>query len=216
MIHKREPFRQHPFQQHRARGAVLCLYTEETAGHTRLIMEDQKSGFLNLARYNARANTEMYEVVSALTGKALHRDTGSWFGSIHGILNHVLVAEFFWLNRFKPIFPESRVLSDPRLSPSNLSWQRPLHEDLEEMKNDQKFVDGQIIAWFEECPMDRYPGAFEYRDSAGNSRSAVAAAAFQYLFLHGIHHRGQISQILDTLGLPNNFADNGGFLEGPD
>ena len=38
--------------------------------------------------------------------------------------------------------------------------------------------------------------------------------AFEFLFVHQIHHRGQVSQVLDLLGLPNNFADNVAFLEG--
>ena len=44
-----------------------------------------KSMVLHFARYNARANRELYEVLSRLTGKALKRDCGSWFGSIHKI-----------------------------------------------------------------------------------------------------------------------------------
>jgi len=41
----------------------------------------------------------------------------------------------------------------------------------------------------------------------------LAGQAFEFLFLHQTHHRGQISQILDTLGLPNNLADNAAYLE---
>jgi uncharacterized damage-inducible protein DinB len=47
----------------------------------------------------------------------------------------------------------------------------------------------------------------------GTPRSALAGQAFEFLFLHQIHHRGQISQILDTLGQPNNLADNAAYLE---
>jgi uncharacterized damage-inducible protein DinB len=44
----------------------------------------------------------------------------------------------------------------------------------------------------------------------------VAASAFEFLFVHQTHHRGQVSQILDRLGLPNNVADNAAFLEPAD
>jgi uncharacterized damage-inducible protein DinB len=44
----------------------------------------------------------------------------------------------------------------------------------------------------------------------------MAGAAFEFLFLHQTHHRGQISQILDAMGLPNNLADNVAYLEGPE
>ena len=49
----------------------------------------------------------------------------------------------------------------------------------------------------------------------GAKREAMAGQAFEFLFLHQIHHRGQISQILDALGLPNNWGDNAAYLEGP-
>ena len=54
---------------------------------------------------------------------------------------------------------------------------------------------------------------FEYQDSKGNRQQPTAAAAFEFLFIHQTHHRGQISQILDTMGIANNLADNVAYLE---
>ena len=44
-------------------------------------------------------------------------------------------------------------------------------------------------------------------------RPAVAGEAFEFLFIHQTHHRGQISQILDEMGLSNNLADNAAYIE---
>jgi uncharacterized damage-inducible protein DinB len=74
-------------------------------------------------------------------------------------------------------------------------------------------VDELIMAWFQAFPASRYAEVFPYQDSVGATRRAMAGQAFEFLFLHQTHHRGQISQILDTLGLPNNFADNAAYLE---
>jgi uncharacterized damage-inducible protein DinB len=173
-----------------------------------------KDIYLQLALYNKRANAEMFDVLAKLTDKARRRDTGSWFGSIHRLVNHIIIADMHWLNRFKPVLPESTVLRDPLLSPDRLSWQHDLCEDFDDLQHQRRFVDDRIIAWFEECPEDRYGDSFQYLDSAGNLRSAVVGQAFEFLFIHQIHHRGQVSQVLDSLGLPNNFADNVAFLEG--
>lgn len=170
--------------------------------------------FGHLARYNRRANIEAFSCADMLTDKARRRDIGSWFRSLHGLLNHILVADLYWLNRFRPIYPESRVLADPALSPDELSWSREIRENFEGMREMRTYVDDRLIAWFEECPEDRYGNHFQYSDAAGNVRNATAGAAFEFLFVHQTHHRGQISQVLDTLGLPNNFADNAAFLEG--
>jgi uncharacterized damage-inducible protein DinB len=173
-----------------------------------------KDIYSHMALYNKRANAEMLAVLAQLTDKARRRDTGSWFGSIHRLVNHMIIADMYWLNRFGPVFPESAVLKDPLLSPARLSWQHDLCEDFEGLQHQRRFVDDRIIAWFEECPEDRYGDTFQYSDSIGNLQNAVAGQAFEFLFLHQVHHRGQVSQVLDSLGLPNNFADNVAFLEG--
>jgi uncharacterized damage-inducible protein DinB len=167
-----------------------------------------------MAFYKKRANAEMFGVLAKPTDKARRRDTGSWIGSIHRLVNHIIIADMHWLNWFKPVLNESNVLNDPLLSTARLSWQHDLCEDLVDLQHERRFVDDRIIAWFEECPEDRYGNSFQYLDSAGNLRSAVVGQAFEFLFVHQIHHRGQVSQVLDTLGLPNNFADNVTFLEG--
>lgn len=172
--------------------------------------------FRNLARYNERANREMVAILSQLTDQARKRDAGSWFGSIHGVLNHVIITDMNWLKRYRALSPESPVLTDPQLDPPNLSWSRDLHEDFESLRQSRVFVDAKIRAWFAEFPLSRCAEEFQYHDSRGTLRRAVAGAAFEFLFLHQTHHRGQISQILDVLGLPNNFADNAAYLEGPE
>jgi uncharacterized damage-inducible protein DinB len=174
---------------------------------------DLKHAFQQRARYNQRANRELYAVLANLTDRARKRDHGSWFRSIHGILNHVIICDINWLKRFRALAPDSPVLADPRLDPPNLSWQHDLHEDFAELRETRKVVDEQICAWFAAFPASRCSARFAYHDSAGALRQATAGDAFDFLFTHQIHHRGQISQILDRSGLPNNLADNVAYLE---
>ena len=56
---------------------------------------DIKQSFLNLARYNERVNQEMVAVLAVLTGRARRQEAGSWFGSIHGILDGMGLAHSF-------------------------------------------------------------------------------------------------------------------------
>ncbi len=168
--------------------------------------------FARLARYNERANEEMIRALEGVTDRVRRRDLGSWFGSIHGILNHLIVCDINWLRRWRALSPRSPVLADRRLDPPNLSWERDLHDSFEALVEHRRAVDALIRAWFGEFPESRYGETFEYRDSKGGLRSAVAADAFDFLFVHQVHHRGAIAQILDSLGVANNFADNTAFL----
>jgi uncharacterized damage-inducible protein DinB len=156
----------------------------------------------------------MFQVLAQLTDKGRRRDRGAWFGSLHGMVNHLLVADLYWLQRFRPVFPESVVLKDPHLWPAGLSWKHDLNDTFEALQEMRILVDNRLIEWFEECPEDRYGDRFRYTDSAGNQRGGVVGQAFAFLFIHQTHHRGQVAQVLDSLGLPNNFADNVAFLEG--
>jgi uncharacterized damage-inducible protein DinB len=171
--------------------------------------------FRNLARYNQRANRELHEILASLTDRARKKEAGSWFGSIHGLLNHVLICDINWLKRWRPLSPESPVLTDPRLDFPGLSWERDVHDDFADLLASRVLVDERIRAWFEEFPAARCGEVFQYHDSRGTLRSAMAGAAFEFLFLHQTHHRGQIAQILDTLGIVNSLADNADYLEGP-
>ncbi len=174
---------------------------------------DIQQSFLNLAHYNERINREMYAVLAGLTGRARKHEAGSWFISIHGILNHVIICDFNWLKRYRALAPDSPVLNDPRLDPPNLSWEHDLHDRFSGLREDRIIVDERIVAWFEEFPAERYEEVFQYQDSVGKMRHATAGAAFEFLFLHQTHHRGQISQILDSMGLAHSFADNAAYLE---
>ncbi len=184
-------------------------------GHIPAMAYDLKSSFQNAARYNARANKEMFAVLAQLTGRARRREVGSWFGSIHGILNHVIICDINWLRRFRALAPDSTVLQDPCLDPPGLSWTHDLHASFQDLREGRVKVDRQILAWFDVCPVAKYDTVFSYQDSVGVTREALAGQAFEFLFLHQIHHRGQVSQILDGFGLPNNWGDNATYLETP-
>ncbi len=58
-------------------------------------------------------------------------------------------------------------------------------------------------------------GVFDLAIDMSAGLGLIPAMAYEFLFLHQIHLRGQISQILDTFGLPSNWGDNAAYLEGP-
>ena len=50
-----------------------------------------------MARYNAWANRRLYEACAQLPEVQYRRPRTAFFGSIHGTLNHLLVADWIWL-----------------------------------------------------------------------------------------------------------------------
>ena len=61
--------------------------------------------FRQLAAYNGWANLRLYGAALELAEEAYRRPTGVFFGSLHGTLNHLLVADRVWLKRLTGIDP---------------------------------------------------------------------------------------------------------------
>ena len=74
--------------------------------------QDQLRGF---AKYNGEFNCRLYEQIAGLTDIARKEDLGAFFGSIHGTLNHILLADRIWLGRFARAIPTFRSLATANL-----------------------------------------------------------------------------------------------------
>ena len=56
---------------------------------------------IHLARYNGWMNAKLYECSARLTDTQRKEDVGAFFKSIHGTLNHLLLADNIWMGRFE-------------------------------------------------------------------------------------------------------------------
>jgi uncharacterized damage-inducible protein DinB len=56
--------------------------------------------FRILARYNRLANDRLYATCAELTDNEYRRQQRGPFGSIHALLNHILLADRIWMSRF--------------------------------------------------------------------------------------------------------------------
>src|SRR5260370_7848651 len=50
--------------------------------------------------YNAWANGRLYDSVARLSTEQYRADRGAFFKSVHGTLNHLLVTDRIWMQRF--------------------------------------------------------------------------------------------------------------------
>ena len=59
-----------------------------------------KSHYLMFAAYNRWANERIYLAAGGLGDIQYFANHGAFFGSMHGTLNHLLVGDTIWMNRF--------------------------------------------------------------------------------------------------------------------
>ena len=58
-----------------------------------------KSHWQMFAAYNAWANRRLYDHAARLSNDDYRADRGAFFKSVHGTLNHLLVADRIWMAR---------------------------------------------------------------------------------------------------------------------
>ena len=149
------------------------------------------SHFKGQARYHVWATHRLLEAVSRVSAEDYQRDVGLFFKSIHGTLNHMLVAEhLLWYPRFAK--GASPVLAlDAEVEPHRERLAQAL-------KGGSANWTPLIASWHAE----RFDGQLDYRTSKGVPLSLPFAATLSHVFNHATHHRGQITAALTAMGQP--------------
>jgi uncharacterized damage-inducible protein DinB len=147
--------------------------------------------FSGLARYHVWATHRLLEAVSCVSAEDYQRDVGLFFKSIHGTLNHMLVAEhLLWYARFAK--GASPVLAlDAEIEPHRERLAQAL-------KGGSANWTPLIASWSAE----RFDGQLDYQTSQGAPLSLPFAATLAHVFNHASHHRGQITAALTAMGQP--------------
>lgn len=155
-----------------------------------------KEQLQTLARYHRWATQRLLLATDLLSDDDYRRHAGLYFGSVHGTLNHLLVAdEQLWRPRFA----------------EGASPQVPLDAEIEADRGrlGQRLLAaaGAWLPLLDGWPEARLGGQLEYQRLGGQAVSLPFAATLAHVFNHGTHHRGQISAALTALGQPGPVLD---------
>ncbi len=134
-----------------------------------------------MARYNRWANQQLIEACSALDDADYFAEGNMFFGSIHGTLNHILVADRLWLTRILGE-PQPRLTLDERPF-ADLQALKParVEQDLVMIDLTESYVEGDLDADISYRMITR-PGDV----------TTSLHLCWLHLFNHQTHHRGQI------------------------
>jgi uncharacterized damage-inducible protein DinB len=178
-------------------------------------MDYDRRHFSLLARYNREANEAMIAHLSSLGAEELAAPRGSHFGSIQGILDHVIMCDINWLRRFRELFSRDEPLNRPRLSPPGHAWTKFEFPDFGEYRRERAVVDAVFEDWVAAADTSRFGEVLAYRDSHDLPRRYYFRDALDHVFNHQTHHRGQVSQLLDQLGVEHDYSNLIGSAELP-
>jgi len=146
--------------------------------------------FLMLARYHVWATEQLLDRhVAKLSDDEYRRDVGLFFKSVHGTLNHLLLADrHLWFERLANDASPSRKLNEE------------VHADRAQLDAVLRTALRGWIPAVESWDEARFDGDLAYTSSAGVKRTVPFAAALSHAFNHGTHHRGQITAVITMLG----------------
>jgi uncharacterized damage-inducible protein DinB len=136
--------------------------------------------FRMLARYNRIANERLYEVCGQLEPVEYRRERKGSFGSIHGLLNHLLLGDRIWMSRFA-----GRGHTTPPLNSI-------LFEGFAELRFARAAQDEEIEAFFAQTDTDFLQRQLPYTNNQGKDYLETAPVAVLHFFNHQTHHRGQV------------------------
>lgn len=145
--------------------------------------------FALFANYNAWANRWIFDAAAGLSDEDYRRDCGVFFKSMHGTLNHILVADQIWMRRFTG---QGEALT--RLDAI-------VHTSLVDLRQARDAMDERIRNWIAGLDEEQLAGTFVYTPITEPEASITEALApaLAHFFNHQTHHRGHAHGILTQL-----------------
>lgn len=140
------------------------------------------------AGYNAWANEQLYQAAERLSDADYRSDRGAFFKSVHGTLNHLLVADRIWMRRF----------TGTGEAPSRLD--AILFEQLAPLREARRAEDLRISRYVDGLDDAALEGDVTYRTITNPSTvTQPLAPALDHFFNHQTHHRGQLHCLLTSI-----------------
>jgi uncharacterized damage-inducible protein DinB len=148
-----------------------------------------------MAGYNRWMNRKVYAAAGRLDDTERKRDRGAFFKSIHGTLNHILVADCLWMGRFQNL---------------PFAWQGHAHElfgDFAQLAQARETMDQRIVDFVDRLEPAWITAPFEYAKTSGARVQVDGFSALTHFFNHQTHHRGQATTLLMQAGIDPGETD---------
>ena len=146
------------------------------------------SRYRMFAGYNAWCNARLYAAAAGVSDADYRADRGAFFKSLHGTLNHLLVADRIWMRRFTgagPVPPSLDAI---------------LYEDFAELRDARRTQDTLISRYIERLTEADLNGVIRYKTvTRPQTIEQPLAPALDHFFNHQTHHRGQAHALLSAI-----------------
>jgi uncharacterized damage-inducible protein DinB len=140
--------------------------------------------------YNYWANKRLLEVADGLTPEQLHLSQGHSWGSIQGVLLHIMNAEWIWLRRWQGESPKSfpGVEQFPAVAGLRQRWAE---------------VEGEMRSFVAAQTPQGLLREVTYTSTKGEVYRLILWQMMAHVVNHGTHHRGELAAMFALMGIPH-------------
>jgi uncharacterized damage-inducible protein DinB len=160
-----------------------------------------------MARYNEWMNANLYKAAMSLPSEEIVADRQAFFGSILGTLNHLVVADTMWLQRFATHPANYSVLDAVRNVPTPVSLNQLLYANIQSLAIHRQSLDQTITAWAHSITERDLDHVLHYANTKGVVSEKNFFSLVMHFFNHHAHHRGQATTLLFQAGVDVGVTD---------
>jgi uncharacterized damage-inducible protein DinB len=190
-----------PESHHQPSGGWVNRITEIEQGGK------MKTLFQAFARYNGSVNRSILEMVEPLKKEQVMMETKAYYPSIFETLLHNFMADLNWLKRYRDAFKENKGLNNSNLiSLEDKGLRKEFESDYTKFFQYRKQMDDVIIQFVNELDESKLGSVMRYKNYKGEDVEKEIWKTLLHWFNHQTHHRGQVSVLLDMVGVDHDFS----------
>jgi uncharacterized damage-inducible protein DinB len=164
-----------------------------------------KEVILALAKYNRGANLTLIETLEKAGAEVATKETGTYYKTILGTIQHCFWYEVSWLKRYKALgdYPSLRAgVLDEEIE----ALKAKVGEDFAKLATIMKEIDSIYVSYIEEAKVEDLQKPITFKNYKGEDQERIVWQTIFQVLNHFTHHRGEISGALDRMGVGNDFA----------
>ena len=156
-----------------------------------------KELFIAYSKYNEKTNNMIFDYIRQMTYEQLSKQSNTHFKSIAHTVYHLLKSDLKWLSRMSEFIKSELTVDKPDIY--------QIFEKIESFCKLRMQVNTEMKQLISAIPEHAFREDFTMPFGKNSITKPLWQLLFQW-FNHHTHHRGQISNQLDLVGVENNYS----------
>jgi uncharacterized damage-inducible protein DinB len=168
-----------------------------------------KDVLLMYARYSQRADASVFALLNGLSILDLNEDRGSYYKSLSGLACHLVGGTTYFHGMFRSALQSSSTAAEALKATEDLACPEAdelTEEQWADLRSCSAIADQTTVDFVRVASVAELSASVKLDWYGGDPDAVPLTFLLHNVYVHGIHHRGQISQMLDSMGIEHDFS----------